>query len=371
MMRMFRRKWIGVVTLTTLGWQGARADELPTDTAVDSAVDEATIKESPEEPVIFEANIVTGFVFIETEYLPAPYLIQATVDSVTVNGRTWPMEDRQATRFDGDGDGDGRWSRWRGESDRTPGGGFGGFHPSRGAARRLVDYLESESLVIGLAGRRPEVVNSTMDQHDVFASLLDPEKELDQEFLELRGSDEERQFWKTWTAGAVIDDEFRARAGVVVEELAAISGRNEAEIRATRRLHAFAYPLTVLGMVLGVLALGHLLKSFHNLESAPPEALRATAICIALMVLLSLFDLTWTILASQAGQMRELNPLGSRLIADPAMLIVFKFAATLVGCGVLFALRRHQRARQACWWLCLVCTVLTFRWVMFNSMFVA
>jgi hypothetical protein len=32
-------------------------------------------------------------------------------------------------------------------------------------------------------------------------------------------------------------------------------------------------------------------------------------------------------------------------------------------------LRRHYIARLAAWWLCLACTILTFRWLMFNSMF--
>jgi len=69
--------------------------------------------------------------------------------------------------------------------------------------------------------------------------------------------------------------------------------------------------------------------------------------------------------------MRELNPLASRLISDPEALVAFKVVATLLGCGVLFALRRHSRAQLASWWMCLVCTMLTFRWLMFNSMFIA
>lgn len=68
--------------------------------------------------------------------------------------------------------------------------------------------------------------------------------------------------------------------------------------------------------------------------------------------------------------MRELNPLGSRLIDDPVQLSAFKIATTLLCCTLLYALRGHATARTAAWWLCLVCTVLTFRWLVANSLFV-
>ena len=48
------------------------------------------------------------------------------------------------------------------------------------------------------------------------------------------------------------------------------------------------------------------------------------------VVALSLLDLVWKLLVSQAGTMRELNPVGGRLIDDPAKLIAFKVART--GC---------------------------------------
>ena len=48
------------------------------------------------------------------------------------------------------------------------------------------------------------------------------------------------------------------------------------------------------------------------------------------VVALSLLDLVWKLLVSQAGTMRELNPVGGRLIDAPAKLIAFKVART--GC---------------------------------------
>ena len=38
---------------------------------------------------------------------------------------------------------------------------------------------------------------------------------------------------------------------------------------------------------------------------------------------------------------------------------------------LLVALRKHHRAQVAAWWVCLILTVLTFRWLVLNSLFVA
>ena len=37
-------------------------------------------------------------------------------------------------------------------------------------------------------------------------------------------------------------------------------------------------------------------------------------------------------------------------------------------CGGM--LRKHYPARLASWWLCLLCTILTFRWLTFNALFI-
>jgi hypothetical protein len=75
------------------------------------------------------------------------------------------------------------------------------------------------------------------------------------------------------------------------------------------------------------------------------------------------------LLASQAGVMHELNPLGAKLVNSPTALIAFKGAATFVAASLLASLRYHRRAQLAAWWLCLVCALVTCRWLVFNSMF--
>lgn len=86
---------------------------------------------------------------------------------------------------------------------------------------------------------------------------------------------------------------------------------------------------------------------------------------------LSAMDLVWTIFASQTGAMSELNPLGSLLIHDPWVLFAVKLGVTSLSVGLLFMLRRQPLAQQASWWSCLLLTLLTARWLTFQSMFVA
>ena len=81
---------------------------------------------------------------------------------------------------------------------------------------------------------------------------------------------------------------------------------------------------------------------------------------------MSLIDLAWTILAGQAGVMKEAIH-WQPLIWIPPQLVAFKVTATGLGCGILYAWRRQKQIQDATWWMCLVCVLLTFRWVVFDS----
>jgi hypothetical protein len=135
------------------------------------------------------------------------------------------------------------------------------------------------------------------------------------------------------------------------------------------------YPLTMFALLVGATAAGHLLTSWPSLGAAGEDAeiaARRTRIVwrsMAFVLVFSALDLVWTILASRAGTMHEMNPVAGRFIGDPMLLSYFKVLATGAGIVLLLGLRRHHVAQSASLWLCLVCTLLTFRWLTFTSLF--
>jgi hypothetical protein len=85
----------------------------------------------------------------------------------------------------------------------------------------------------------------------------------------------------------------------------------------------------------------------------------------------SSIDLAWTILAVNANAIQELNPLGSHLIENPRHLVGFKVSITFSCLALLWLLRRHKRAQIAAWWICLVLTLITCRWLMIHSLYIS
>ena len=194
----------------------------------------------------------------------------------------------------------------------------------------------------------------------------------------LRGESEEN---------AAADQPYRQFQGYVPSQ--ALLDRLEAElpsVEQSRRvahvpasgepsLGSWAYPLTAFAMLLVAVACGQLVASrsllFKDAGEEATKISRATERCLLFVVGLSVLDLICTLLALQAGVMHELNPLAGRLLGSPLALTAFKIGITVGGAALLYALRSHFPARRAAWWLCLICVLVTIRWVAFNSLFVA
>jgi hypothetical protein len=66
-----------------------------------------------------------------------------------------------------------------------------------------------------------------------------------------------------------------------------------------------------------------------------------------------------------------MNPIGHELIDNPLHLMAFKLLVTSTAIGLLYVCRRIPLAQQASWWSCLVLTLVTARWLIFNSMFLS
>jgi hypothetical protein len=137
------------------------------------------------------------------------------------------------------------------------------------------------------------------------------------------------------------------------------------------------YGMTVVGMALGVLGFGMILQHRPHVRGAggkidgEGEGFQMLPWYVVLLVVFAGFDLACTLLASQSGGLLELNPIGSSLLERPMALTGVKSFATLVSAGILITLRPYRIAQVASWWLCLVFVMLTLRWVVFSSMFLA
>jgi hypothetical protein len=327
----------------------------------------------------------SGFLFIDGDYIVPPYRVTLSQDhqEVLVNDRAVPGAiptrpgGARAGRSADDRSSD-RGRRWAGSGSQHR-----GTRPTASPwAERLHEYLDLNAMIVAFSGEPIRFLGESQ-MYPLQKSLLafDRGSEHYAEAMRIPRSPTAVPKWEQWLQSFQPSDAFRLRAEAFTSDMDVTEAENFSQAAAMRRLDRYAYPLTILGMLMSVIAFGHLLMSLPNNDAMrrgasestggiSNEVIRATMISVVLVVALSSLDLIWTLLASQAGQMRELNPLASHFINDPLSLIAFKSTATLLGCGLLYALRSHSRAQMASWWMCLVCTMLTFRWLMFNSMFV-
>lgn len=313
-----------------------------------------------EQPIENEGIVIEkGFVFLEGQYLSPPYTIRETEDSLTINGQKLECLPPELDGFASRGFGPPRGGRWR----------------------YLLHALRSQPgghcLILSFA-KQPVVVFDGASAYFLLKLLTQGELKADREMLTERlpaGFD--REIWSKWLK------EFRAPPDLVRRATALIATYDNAEkkaasaIAATRRLNALAYPLTMGGFLFTVLAVGHMLGGRPHANQPTigvddsPAAISAFHWTLVMIALLSTLDIVWTFLAAQAGQMRELNPLGSHLVNDPRHLIGYKVGATFPSLALLWLVRRYKRAQIAAWWICLILTVLSFRWLAFNTLFIA
>lgn len=296
--------------------------------------------EQPAPPMpIYADRVDRGFLFIDGEYLKPPYMVVQTQDALAVNGRVIRslLDSRDAEQ--------------------------------KYAGIELGSALEQHSVVVLNSWEPPINITSGTDVGRFLQMMTSDEKTIREQALQFDRNDT----WKQWVQEFEAPQDFVRRANRRLQRMRKIRETTMSRFRNRQSVASMGYILTIVGMILGVWALGHLLSSSPRPDEiseskVTPAIIRATRISIIAVFMLSGLDLIWTLVVSNAGQMREVNPLGSRLIDNPMYLVAFKVTATLIGCGVLYAMRHHQRARKAAWWMCLVMTVLTFRWLVFNSM---
>lgn len=161
-------------------------------------------------------------------------------------------------------------------------------------------------------------------------------------------------------------------------EMESTDWQSEEDSEETLKVHdstSTMYGLSVVGMLLIALSAGTLLAhppknsiSWSRIVRSP-RTLTAMQRCLALIAAYSLFDLAATLLAVKTGHIEELNPFGAGLVLAPTALAVFKVTSVCLGAGLLWKLKNYHGAQVASWWLCMVLTLVTVRWVTVQSLF--
>jgi hypothetical protein len=324
-----------------------------------------------------------GLLFVNGEFLSGPYRIEATKGFVTVNGTRLPasaMETREpGTRGGGRGNrGRGSGGQGRGlEGDESGPRGTGNrrsLPTTIRAARSCASYLQDDGLVVVFDDQPLRLLSLTSGAYEFCEVMLaeSPSYEQVEQLIQYAGTAAGREIWRTWLQSFSPGPELRVLLQSRIDAVDEVEAQNLSDIAASARLQQFAYPLTIAGMLLGVIAFGHMLKwmskGFDQPEGTTCESEHFVVVALCLMMGMSVIDLVWTVLAGQAGAMTELNPLAAQFMDSPVQLACIKVFATAIGFGILFVWRQRRQVQQATWWMCLVCVLLTFRWVMFDSM---
>ncbi len=308
-----------------------------------------------------EATAKGGFLFIDGEYLPPPYEIRFADDTVTVNDRKLacipPPPD-----FGGFGRG------------------FGGPPRAEQAWRSLVGRLQRElssNAVILVFADQPLVQFDASTTTDLLRSMVvtDGRRDFRRTEVGQRLPDNfDKAVWENWIENYEPPADFTRRAALLLATYDEKQREAEAQIRARRWLEALIYPLEVSGMVLSVVALGHLLGGRPHAgqptrgRDNSPALIHALNWSLLFAAAFSLLDLAWTIVTVNTNDTRELNPIGSQLIHDPLRLAQFKVGITFACLALIWVLRTQKRAQIAAWWICLVLTLVTCRWLMVNAL---
>jgi hypothetical protein len=300
-----------------------------------------------------EKKVTEGFLFVEDRYVSLPYRVGFDENNVFINDI--PLDSVVLKNLVTEKSlQNGRWLQQ----------GFRRLYLHLTTGGTLVLYGDAPVLL--LANTETSDLLKTLINNSALESLANTGLAAD---IQLPG---ESSYWKKFADGFECPQELRVRVDEVLEKERAVEERNLAEIAARKLLSSSSYPLTIFGMLLVVIAFGNLLSNEAPLDiqsSESPVMDRRVKIFLMLIAAFSVLDLIWTLLASRANALTELNPIGSQLIHNPIGLLAFKTLVTVGVIGILFVLRGHRVAQRGAWWACLICTLVTVRWLTFNSMF--
>jgi hypothetical protein len=368
--------------------------------------EQSTFQEQKSQQVVFSKTVESGLFFLNGKHVNGPYRVEATADSISVNGKPLQIEFKSPFRRKGrfvrrgshepdtsSGSGNRRnfenrdqsdnhpqaddyWrshepqdtAKQRTRSEFRPGAGF----LNRRTTHRIIESLQGNQIVLLFEQTSELIVIPDDLEYELCGALLKKfaATERVQTFTGAGPkSPETVELWQEWLQNYSPPKQLVPRLTAIYDEWKQVEDENNREVAAMHRLESYSYPLTLLGMLVGVVALGHLLRWPRKEDELEPgsQTVRAVEIALWLMLGMALIDLTWTVLATQAGVMKEVNPMAEKLVNSPLQLAIFKTFATGVGFGIFYLWRQRRQIQVATWWMCLVCVLVTFRWVIFDS----
>lgn len=318
-----------------------------------------------------------GYVFIEGQYIAPPYDVTHDKDAVVINGHRVDKSSFDVPDWERDresfGPRGGRNRRWQRDAGPRENWRRQGQAPLARVASQFSNDVNSLSAIKVLyEGQKPLTLFPSGSGVELLAALAgEPGFDFDPT-TSRRFNSTQLETWNRLVREFQPDETFLARVGETFDELRDAEEAGERISGSNWLIANLSYPLTVFAMVVIVLAFGHLLAHKPTLDPPNGEDVGRPSVVPRSLLIIAAFstlDLIWTLSASYAGTMRELNPLGSRFIEDPLLLVAFKIAVTGSSIGILYALQRRPLAQVASWWCCLLLTLLTARWVVFQSMF--
>lgn len=320
-----------------------------------------------------------GFVVANGVFIPPPYIVDVSSDgNLVINGTKYAVsadtvappgiERRPRNRGMGrvrfrnsepnELPADQEFGRWSRENS--------GGNSNGGKSQLVKDVLGilfSGGLVIVSDKDHGLNYYSRGETYDFVDALLDPSDKVSQDLPAAMQSH---------LASLQNDPVFLGKAEAFRIETNEIERENILSMKRVRWLDQAAYPISTIGMLLIVVATGQLLSirppQGDELLESSDESASNTLRFVSMILAFSVLDLIWTLLASHDGSMRELNPIGSKIISNPLWLVLFKLATTGVSATILWRMRHSKRIQLASWWLCLLLTLLTARWLVFQSL---
>jgi hypothetical protein len=90
---------------------------------------------------------------------------------------------------------------------------------------------------------------------------------------------------------------------------------------------------------------------------------RRVALLLAIVWIVGVFDLTFTILARQIGNFEERNPVAAKVVNATGLLVVFKLATLAVSSAIFWKYRNCLLTEVSCWAVCAIHIILAFIWL--------